>query len=170
MKKLFVITALATIMFSINSCKTKGCTGADATNFNASANSDDGTCQYNGNILLWVNDNTANNWGALQSAQGNNLQSLTISVAGSSTAAITLADVTTYTSPTAAPTCSQGSVFSFALSLGNSLTKTFTVTATGTDGAANGNNPVTIPGSPWTFTYTCSNTAPLVHCAAFQLQ
>ncbi len=162
MKKLFVITAIATIMFSINSCKTKGCTGADATNFNASANSDDGTCQYNGTLLLWVNSTTADNW-----VTNLDVQSVTIAVSGSSTSPITIADVNTYIPPSTAPTCSQGSAFSFAMSLGNSLTKTCTITVTATD--SNG-QPVAIPGSPYTYTYTCSNTAPLVHCAAFQLQ
>lgn len=33
----------------------KGCTDATATNYNASANQDDGTCMYNGSVTFYYN-------------------------------------------------------------------------------------------------------------------
>jgi hypothetical protein len=55
MKKYFYLAAIAAVfLVGISSCtKTKGCTDPTATNYNASAEQDDGTCAYAGNVVFY---------------------------------------------------------------------------------------------------------------------
>src|SRR5579859_6134915 len=62
MKKLFLIAAIAASVFSIYSCKKNGCTDPKATNYNSSASSNDGSCQYQGSIVFWWNQTTKNDF------------------------------------------------------------------------------------------------------------
>lgn len=38
----------------LSSCKKEGCTDSDAVNFEEEAKKDDGSCEYEGNVLLWT--------------------------------------------------------------------------------------------------------------------
>ena len=42
------------------SCKKEGCTDVDATNYYSDAKKDDGTCMYEGNVVIWYGEATAN--------------------------------------------------------------------------------------------------------------
>lgn len=44
-------------MIGLNSCKKDvfGCTDPSATNYNATATDNDGSCQYNGQVVFWIN-------------------------------------------------------------------------------------------------------------------
>jgi len=54
MKKYFSLAAITVVfLVGISSCaKTKGCTDLTATNYNAAAEQDDGTCAYAGNVVF----------------------------------------------------------------------------------------------------------------------
>jgi len=54
--KIGIVMLLAVTATTFNSCKKKttpGCTTATATNFNSSADTDDGSCKYNGSLVFW---------------------------------------------------------------------------------------------------------------------
>lgn len=50
------------------SCKKKGCTDPDATNYDEKAGKVDGSCIYNTNATFWMDANTANNIASFYSA------------------------------------------------------------------------------------------------------
>lgn len=52
---LVVVTALA----SFTGCKKEGCNDPDATNYNADAGKDDGSCIFEGSVVFWYNAATA---------------------------------------------------------------------------------------------------------------
>jgi hypothetical protein len=43
------------------SCQKEGCTDSSSKNFNADAKKDDGTCQYEGKVVLWYGKVTSTN-------------------------------------------------------------------------------------------------------------
>jgi hypothetical protein len=49
---LFIIAIIA--FFTYNSCKIEGCTDSTAVNYEAKANEDDGSCNYEGYAIFWV--------------------------------------------------------------------------------------------------------------------
>ena len=52
MKKLILLNIL-TIAFILASCTKKGCTDSDSINYNKSAQSNDGNCEYEGSLVFW---------------------------------------------------------------------------------------------------------------------
>lgn len=107
------IAAFATVL--ISSCAKPGCTDKNATNYNASAKTDDGTCNYEGSVVFWYGQTTATKLGAAGST------ALTYYVdgilAGSSAASIYW---------TAAPECGQAQSVTSKKDLGIVKSKSYT--------------------------------------------
>jgi len=59
MKKILGLLLLTSISFV--SCKKEGCTDVDAINYDDSANRDDGTCNFEGELVFWFDGTTAAN-------------------------------------------------------------------------------------------------------------
>jgi hypothetical protein len=61
--KLFIrIAYIAMIITTLPACDKKGCTDLTASNFCSKCNSDDGSCKYQGNVVVWWTQATAQHW------------------------------------------------------------------------------------------------------------
>jgi len=58
--KIKTVLIFAISLTALSSCKKEGCIDADATNYNADAKKDDGTCSYEGNVVIWYGETAAN--------------------------------------------------------------------------------------------------------------
>lgn len=54
MKKLIILILASTLLLGFESCKKEGCTDFDAANYDSEADTDDGTCIYNGQNVFWT--------------------------------------------------------------------------------------------------------------------
>ena len=45
---------------TLNSCQKEGCIDPDSTTYDSTADKDDGTCQYEGEIVLWYDLEASN--------------------------------------------------------------------------------------------------------------
>lgn len=59
MKKLKLLLIFAGLFVSV-SCKKEGCTDPLADNYNASANDNDGSCEYTGQVTFWMSSGSDN--------------------------------------------------------------------------------------------------------------
>ena len=57
--KILLILTVAAFTFSISGCKTEGCMDMDSVNYDAGADIDDGSCLYEGKVVLWYNEATS---------------------------------------------------------------------------------------------------------------
>ena len=114
MFKLFAIVLLMVSAFSLESCKVEGCTDPDSVNYDASADTDDSSCEYEGNFVFWYNATTSEN---LMAADA---QSLTIYVDGK-----VIGSYATNVYFSSAPTCSESSVVTAKKDLGSDKKKSF---------------------------------------------
>lgn len=99
-------------------CKREGCTDCDAENYDSKAKKDDGTCQFEGEVVFWYDQTTAD------SLVYDGATALTYyvdgAVAGSSAASVYW---------TGAPSCGQSGSVTVTKSLGNvkNLSYTYSV-------------------------------------------
>lgn len=84
----------------VTGCAKKGCTDSNSTTFSASAKEDDGTCRYEGSLVFWLHDSTA------QKMTNASIQNLTVYLDGDIVGSISTTDFFT-----SVPTCdAQGAV------------------------------------------------------------
>jgi hypothetical protein len=122
MKKLTFLF-LAGAFIALAGCKTEGCIDPDATNFNADADKDDGSCGFEGSAVFWYGASTSDflfDDGAV---------TLTFYVDGNIVGS-TAADVFW----TAEPNCGQNGSISVTIDLGNAKNKSFTYSVEDQDG------------------------------------
>jgi hypothetical protein len=114
--KITLTTLLLTSFFTFSSCtKEQGCTDPNSVNFNPDAEEDDGTCEYEGEIVFWYSEATADSLGADQAT------SLTYyvddQIVGSSAANVFW---------TGAPDCGQNGTVTVSKNLGESSNLSYT--------------------------------------------
>jgi len=107
---------IGSITILTSSCsKKKGCKDPDSINYNADAEKDDGSCEYQGRVVFWFNEATAN------SLLANGATSLTYYVDGE-----IVGSSATSVYWTGAPDCGQSGSVTVTKKLGSVKNKTFT--------------------------------------------
>lgn len=111
----FLLMFIAGVSFtSLQSCKIEGCTDPDSVNYDADADTDDGSCEYEGSVVFWYTE--AASTGLIE----NDAQSLTIYVAdeliGSYASSVFF---------TESPNCEVSSVVSVTKNFGGDKQKTY---------------------------------------------
>ena len=125
MKKVFYLSLVCFgLTVFISSCAKKGCTNPNATNFDSSAKSDDGSCTYKGKIVFWYDQTTSN------SLVTGGSTSLTYYVDG---AVVGSSAATVYF--TGAPTCGQSASITVEKDLGVATNKSYSYTVKDDTGA-----------------------------------
>lgn len=115
MKKMNLLIAFIVFAITLQSCKQEGCMDQDSINYDADADKDDGSCEYEGSVVFWYKQATANaltNDGAL---------ALTYYIDGD-VAGSQAADVYW----TGSPECGQTASITIKKSLGGVKNKTYT--------------------------------------------
>jgi len=110
------VTFIAVTMFSPGCTKPKGCTDADAKNYDSSAKTDDGNCTYEGKVIFWYGESTSV---ALLNDRVNSLTYYVDGVIAGSTAA------SVYWIGASAPTCGQEGLVTHTKDLGSDKNRTY---------------------------------------------
>jgi len=130
MNKLIIIT-ITIFSFVLIGCSKKGCVDSDSITYDSEAKKDDGTCQYQGNVSFWFNQNVS---GFLVSY---NVTMLTIYIDNASVGSISVNDWKS------GPDCN-GANFTVIESLGELKTKTFSYSARDQNGTQHFSGSFTI--------------------------
>lgn len=100
---------------TLTGCKKEGCTDPNGMNYNTKAKKDDGTCNYQGEVVIWFGEDTSND------LQLNGATTLTYyvddNVVGSSATNVFW---------TGAPNCGQNASITIIKDLGAATNKSFT--------------------------------------------
>jgi hypothetical protein len=115
---LFIPVLSAILLIAIfASCDRKGCTDITAANVCSKCNSDDGSCIYQGNIVVWWNEATVQNWKV-----NYNTASVNIYIDG-----VLVNSIPTTTYWLVAPSCRDNGSVTYSKSLGAAQTMAGTV-------------------------------------------
>lgn len=113
LKLILIITIVGSITFFATGCKKQGCTDPTATNYNADADEDDCSCEYQGRLVFWFNDAVSTNLIAA------GVTNLTVFVGGVEVGTIDPAD-----SFINSPACGQDGALTVTQNLGTEKAKT----------------------------------------------
>ncbi len=102
-------------LFAITGCKEEGCTDPNATNFNSDADTNDGSCVFEGSVVFWYGANAAQ--GLLDFGSTSLTYFVDGQVVGSSAADVFW---------TASPDCGQNASITVTKNLGNATNLSFT--------------------------------------------
>lgn len=114
MKNHLLLLTLLVALVSFNGCKKEGCTDPDSTSYNEKAKKDNGTCQYEGEMVFWYSQTTS------AELIADNATSLTIRVDGS-----VVGSYATSVYFTGVPTCMQNGAVSVTKDLGGDKSKSY---------------------------------------------
>ncbi|WP_417265220.1 hypothetical protein [Brumimicrobium sp.] len=112
--KTITIGILVLGLSSLSSCKREGCTDPNSINFDTKAKKNDGSCRYQGEVVFWYGENTAND------LQLNGATTLTYYVDGQ-----VVGSSATNVYWTAAPTCGQNSSITVTKDLGVATNRSY---------------------------------------------
>ena len=110
-----LILLVACFALTFTSCKKEGCTDLDALNYSSSADTDNGTCSFEGDVVIWFGESTSN------FLVGDDAQVLTYYVDGQ-----VVGSESTSIYWTGAPDCGQNSSITVTKSLGNAKNMSYT--------------------------------------------
>jgi len=123
-KILFLAMLIGSMTILNTSCaKEKGCTDPDSINYNADAEEDDGSCEYEGRVVFWYNEATADS--LLEDGAISLTYYVDGTLVGSSAASVYW---------TGAPECGQEGSVTVTKNLGNVKNKTFSYSVKDQDG------------------------------------
>jgi hypothetical protein len=109
---LSVIVALST---TLSSCKKEGCIDKDATNYSSEAKKDDGSCNFEGRVVLWYGQTTSTE------LQNDGATSLTFYVDGQ-----VVGSTATSVYWTTGPDCGKNGSITITKGLSNAKNKSYT--------------------------------------------
>ena len=110
--KLLGLGLLVASTMTLTSCKKEGCINKDATNFDAEADEDNGSCKFEGKVVTWWSKNTSNE------GQKDNVKSIKVYLDG-----VLTHDESINLYWTSAPDCGQSGAFTKTFDMGSSTSK-----------------------------------------------